>query len=156
MKNKFRFILIISLVVGFTSCSDNKSTPDKDVQKEVPVSLSFDVPSLVKKNIDQIRKVLGTPTDKELEPSKLQMSTKGFDIWDNVFEKDGYTLQITYNPHTRKIIDFFISNDNGSFDDVSILKKVSNVVDGSTDYTLEPVKQIKDNSKYTGLKIIPN
>lgn len=57
----------------------------------------FDVPSLMGKNIEEIRKELGTPIDKEIEPSNLQKKMK-VDFWDNAYEKEGNTLLITFNP----------------------------------------------------------
>jgi len=99
---------------------------------------------------------LGKPTDTDKEPSKLQMKTEGFNEWDNSFEKGGYTLIVTFNPHSRNVIDFFITNEDGDFTDPSLLNKICKVVEGSSDYTLQPVKEIKDPTRYTGLKIIPN
>ena len=57
----------------------------------------FYVPSLMGKNLEEIRKELGTPIDKEIEPSNLQKKMK-VDFWDNTFEKAGNTLLITFNP----------------------------------------------------------
>lgn len=57
----------------------------------------FDVPSLMGRNIEEIRKELGTPIDKEIEPSNLQKKMK-VNFLDNTFEKAGNTLLITFNP----------------------------------------------------------
>ncbi len=105
----------------------------------------FDVPSLVGKNIDEVRQVLGQPTE-------AQKSLGGFNEWDNTFKKDNEELLVTFNYQTRKIIDFFISTTN---QDKNRLLQIGNLKENSPDYKIEYVKAIKDPSKITGVKIIP-
>ena len=148
-----RFFSILFIGLLFSACGSN-SKNETHVQQSVKAEVVFDIPSLIGKNIDEIRKSIGKPVDKEIEPSALQMKTKGFNYWDNSFKKDGYTLQITYDPHTRKVNDFFISNNN-AVDNTDTLRAIVNVNSNDTLYKLEDVKLIKDPSQFTGTLITP-
>lgn len=145
---------IFSLIVGSAISSPNPVATQEArvVAKSEPV---FDVPSLVGKNIDQIRETLGKPTDDSPEPTKLQLDLMGNSSveWGNNFTKNGITLLVTFNPKTRTVIDFFIPR-VGDQDKASLLS-AGNVQEKSSDYTIEFVKAIKNPSDFTGLKITP-
>jgi len=152
----FKSLQFIAVVVLLTSCGSSNSTElTSAIIPKATVKAVFDVPSLIGKNIDEIRKVLGKPSDKEIEPTKLQMKMK-FDSWDNSFEKNEHTLLVTFNPQNRQVIDFFIGtkDPNGSTSDYSELVQISNVVSDNSKYSVEPVPTLKDNTKYTGIKIV--
>jgi len=69
-------------------------------------ALAFDVPALIGLSIDDIRKQLGNPTDKDIDPTAKQMEL-GTTEWYNSFDKNGKTLLVTYDPTTRAVIDLF-------------------------------------------------
>jgi hypothetical protein len=123
--------------------------------EEAQEPMVFDLEALYGKNIDEIRTTLGEPIDTQLDPTSLQTEV-GISEWNNTFEKDEYTLLVTYDNNTRKVIDFFIpTNDpSGATKDVGILKAVGNVND-TTQYTVEPIHALTDPSSYTGLKVTP-
>jgi hypothetical protein len=109
----------------------------------------FDVPSLVGKNIDEVRVVLGTPQDGSLtEPNKQQLEL-GVDEWDNTFKKDNQELLITFNPTSRVIIDFFLSGDNKDK-----LLEVGNLKTNSSNYKIEVINALRGGG-ITGVKVIP-
>ena len=140
---------------------DDTETPPATkapVQQTVKqVSVVFDLEPLYGKNIDEIRTILGNPTDGDgmIEPSG-QMLELGTKEWSNTFEKGGRELLVTFNVASREIIDFFISTDDpsGKTKDTSTLAKMLNV-ENSTNYTIEPVKVLVDPSSYTGIKAVP-
>ncbi len=138
---------LIILTVIFTIIIGN-STPKIADNQPAPtvkqVKMIFDVPSLLGKNIDQIKTVLGKPTS-DGEPTELQLSM-GVDEWDKGFQKDGEELLVTYNPKTRKVIDFFVSGTNKN--DVLI---VGNLKDGASGYALEFVKSRENPAEITGV-----
>lgn len=117
----------------------------------------FDVPSLIGKNIDEIRTVLGIPVDKDLtEPTALQLEM-GTKEWNNTFKKDGVELLVTYRTTDRKVVDFFISQ-NGKFNstkDKESLLGQGNLNEKDSKYRIEFVKMLKDPSSFTGVKITP-
>lgn len=118
----------------------------------------FDIPSLIGKNIDEIRTALGSPADKEMtEPNQAQLQL-GTKEWDNTFEKDNKELLVTFNVKERTVIDFFISTDDpsGQTKDKTHLLELGNLSTSSNTYKIEYVKTIKDPSQFTGVKIIPN
>ena len=150
----FQLIAATTLLISCGSSSSTEPTTTTTITK-TDIKAVYDVPSLIGKNIDEIRKVLGKPSDKEIEPTKLQMKMK-FDSWDNSFEKDGRTLLVTFNPQNRQVVDFFIETTDpiGSTSDYSELLKICNVTNDNPKYSIEPVPTIKDNTKYTGIKIV--
>ncbi len=152
----FKSLQFIAVVILLTSCGSSNSTePTSTGIAKAKVKVVFNVPSLIGKNIDEIRKVLGKPSDKEIEPTKLQMKMK-FDSWDNSFEKDEHTLLVTSNPQNRQVIDFFIgtADPSGSTSDYTDLLQICNIVSDNSNYSVEPVPTLKDNTKYTGIKIV--
>ncbi len=149
------FFVFVTIIGSFAS-SDKPSQLNSNVGASTTSTqkVVFDVPSLIGKNVDQIKKVLGKPVDKLVEPTKVQLEAMGQDAtWDNSFEKNGVTLLITYNPRTRQVIDFFIS-DLGDQDKARIMA-AGNLKAGDSAYILAFVKALKDPTTYTGLKITP-
>lgn len=127
---------------------------DNQAKVAAAQSIAFDVPALMEKNIDQIREIVGKPTDAAIEPTKLQLDVKGADAeWDNTFEKDGFTCFVTYNVRTRKVVDFFIV-DPGDQNKPRIMA-AGNLKPNDPAYTLKFVEMRKDPSKYTGVMITP-
>lgn len=113
-------------------------------------SYSFDIPSLLGKNIDEVRLVLGTPLDKDLTEPTAEQLKLGADEWDNSYKKDDQELLVTFNPSTRIIVDFFLSGDNKAK-----LIEAGNLKENDTSYTIEQVKQLNNPSAITGIKIAP-
>jgi hypothetical protein len=114
------------------------------------VSSLFDVPSLIGKNIDEVRRVLGHPADKTLEPPDSTWNE-----WDNRFHKRGYTLLVMFNPRTRQVVDFFVPTNDPSekTSDYTNLLKVSNVRITNPNYLVTPVGIPEYPSEYTGIRI---
>ena len=152
----FKTLQLIVAAILLTSCGSSNSTePNSTSIPKTTIKTVFDVSSLMGKNINEVRKVLGNPSDKEIEPTKLQMKMK-FDSWNNSFEKDGQTLLVTFNPQNRQVTDFFIgtTDPSGTTSDYSDLLQICNVTDDNSQYSIEPVPTLKDNTKYTGIKIM--
>jgi hypothetical protein len=99
-----------------------------------------------------IIKKLGKPTINT-EPTKSQIKS-GTKEWDKTYEKDGYSLLITYDIKTRNIIDFFIgtkeSAGSNNYDD---LLQITNIKNNTSKVIVEPVQSLKDPNLYTGIKI---
>lgn len=124
-----------------------------NVGSEKKVEMLFDIPSLIDKNIDEIKKVLGKPS-VDTEPTKLQLEMD-FKEWDKTFIKDGYELLVTFNPKTRKVIDFYIGtkDPSGKTKNYKDLLQVTNVENNLSTVIIEPVKIIKDPTYFNGIKI---
>lgn len=154
----FVFLGIILLSGGRDDSKNSKITPSQEtspVQQEETVTV-FDVESLYGKNIDEIRTILGEPIDGEwAEPTESQLAG-GTKEWDNTFKRDEYELLVTYDVASRKIIDFFIGTDDpsGGTKDTKKLERILNV-ENSANFTIKPVKAIKDPSVYTGIIVMP-
>jgi len=133
-------------------------TSTKSAEKATVVKYTFDVPSLIGKNIDEIRQILGEPTDAKdmLEPNQAQLDL-GVGEWDNTFEKNGKSLLVTFNVKSRKVVDFFIDTDDssGKTKDKAHLLELGNLKENDSKYKIEFVKVVNDPSYYTGVKAMP-
>lgn len=128
---------------------NTQTTPEQGIAAYV-----FDLDALYGKNIDEIRSVLGEPTDgAQKDPTAAQMAFEHME-WSNTFEKDGYELLVTYDATDKHVIDFFIATNDpsGQTKDVDSLKQVGNIVN-SEHYIVEPVKTLSDPSYYTGITV---
>lgn len=143
------FIILIAIpllfgIIGASTEDTKTSNPKSSIAQQQKVETKFDVPSLIGKNIDQIKSILGKPED-DSEPTSLQRQ-QGVNEWSKSYVKSGSTLLITYNPITRKVVDFFI---DGS--DRQVLLKIGNLSETDKRYKIEFVKAIKDPSIITGV-----
>ena len=150
------FILFVATSSKSTPTTSPATTTNNTPSKtETPVatptpSYSFDIPSLLGKNIDEVRLVLGAPLDKDLTEPTAEQLKLGADEWDNSYKKGDQELLVTFNPSTRKIVDFFLSGDNKAK-----LIEAGNLKENDSSYTIEQVKQLKNPSAITGIKIVP-
>lgn len=103
------FLYILLLL--FASCTEPK-----------PPQVTFDVPLLLGKNIDEVRKVLGKPTENDPEPPDPK--EKG--SYTSFYSKGGQALFIYYNPYTRKIKSFQIVSSE-EYKNIDDLLKLGNL-----------------------------
>lgn len=143
-------VLIGIVVLGGTiaELSDKKETSAPVATQQAYV---FDVPSLIGMDVDGVKTALGTPTD-DSEPTAEQMA--GTSEWWKEFKHNGETLLVTYNPHNRVVIDFFISAKGES--SKKTLLETGNLKENDSRYRIEFVSALNDSSIFTGVKIIPN
>ena len=133
---------------GSEPTPDLSDTPSGDKARK-PAPVVFDIPPLVGKSIDGVREILGKPEDKQPEPTELQLRV-GVDEWNNGFCRGGEELLVTFNPRTRQVVDFFLPGEHKP-----ILMQQGNLTEGAAAYRIEPVRQIRNRSRITGIKIIP-
>jgi len=153
-------IIVISIISSIVSenkkAATNSNTPTSTESTAKPKYV-FDVPLLIGKNIDEIRKILGEPVEKEfIEPTQEQISL-GATEWDNTFNKDGKDLLVTFGVKSRKAIEFFISTDDpsGKTQDKNHLLELGNLSENSDAYKVGFVKALKDTSSFTGVTATP-
>jgi len=142
-----------------TNTSPQNRTPSQSqsAAKQSTQAMIFDVASLVGKNIDQIREILGSPKDGAQTEPTAQQKELGTTQWDNQWDKDNVNLLVTFDPNTRKVIDFFVA-----FDDHDLtaaqqpdILAAGNLKQNASSYTIKFVKEQKDPSKYTGVTATP-
>ncbi len=168
-------VIVILVVVGFIVVrgqKDSKTTvtvtptpadvTDETVDNITPMasysSYAFDIPSLIGKNIDDIRGLLKADIADEKED--YEPDETGVDEWENNFVKDGKELLITFNPTTRKVIDFFIFTDDSTITvndkNKQILLKIGNVKTNASNYTIEfATEEMDGDNELSGLQIVP-
>jgi hypothetical protein len=148
------FFSLIIISIALTPVPPKTAT-EKEVKVEIEQKVVFDVPSLFDKNIDEVKQVLGTPKN-DTELTELQM--QGSDEWSKEFNKDGYTLTVTYRAKSRLVTDFFVSATDEIYNsgDKTKMLKLTNTQEGNKSYSVEFVKALKDPSKFTGILIKQN
>lgn len=148
------FFSLIIVSIALTPVPPKTAT-EKEVKVEIEQKIVFDVPALFNKNIDEVKSVLGTPKN-DTELTELQM--KGSDEWSKEFEKEGYTLTVTYRAKSRLVTDFFVSATDKIYESGNKTKmlKLTNTQENNKAYSVEFVKAIKDPSKFTGILIKQN
>lgn len=109
-----------------------------------PAVRAFDVPSLVGKDIHEIRVVLGTPT-WDVEPTPLQIES-GTKEWNKNYERKGITLSITYSIATGKVIELFVEKQSENASDILA---AGNLSQNDSRYSVELIKSV-NASGYTG------
>ena len=121
-------------------------------RKETSKKIAFDVPTLIDKNVDEIKTILGKATS-DTEPTKVQLDAE-ITEWDKTFEKDGYELLVTYDAKTRKVVDLFISNnDAAKKNDYDDLLQATNLVDEPSSLNIEKVNPISNPDELNGIKV---
>ncbi|RIY10463.1 hypothetical protein D0T11_09680 [Hymenobacter rubripertinctus] len=115
---------------------------------------TVDLPDLMGRNIDQVRRKLGAPRESKeqaigLEPTAEQMqSTKGQD-WINTFEQNGLTIVATFNARSRKVRDLVVV---GSDED-EILRR-ANLSLTAPNYMVLPVANPSNNREIIGMRVV--
>ncbi|MBC6698323.1 hypothetical protein [Hymenobacter sp. BT190] len=152
-----RSLPVLLLLGGMAACTgvqqaSEGGAPTTGRAEAVPAN-SLNLPLLVGRNIDQLRRSLGTPretkTDKiGLEPTAEQMkSTKGQD-WINTFEKDGATIVATFNARTRKVNDIVVL---GSDEDEVMRRANLSITDPA--YSVQPVADPRNPGNTIGVRV---
>lgn len=149
MNRRLSSLIPLAVFSALLSCGPSDTVPQPKPQ---PV---FDVPSLIGKDIDEIRQILGKPTDERLTEPPPETIKKFDDEWDNRFSKNGYKLLVVFSPKTRQVVDFFFPTNDPSQKtrDVQSLMHLTGVSEMDSLYTVERVPVQGSPSEYTGIII---
>ncbi len=134
---KFKLFLLILIC---TSCTHIESKPTK---------VLFNIPPLVRSNIDEVVKAFGKP-DFYPKPTDNEKSYCEY-------EKEGWRLSIRYYPNTRKVIEFFIFSPSGyEYKDVEDVLRVGNLSAVAFDYFVEPKEGFMHSpGTYSSVTVVP-
>ncbi|RYE13036.1 MAG: hypothetical protein EOP34_09690 [Rickettsiales bacterium] len=134
-------LLFFLLLIGtICSCKEPKSP-----------QVTFDVPALIGKNIDEVRKVLGKPSSpiaNRIEPSNPKEES-----FENDFEKNSEILTADFNTKSRRIsrLSIFPSEDYNNLKDIM---KIGNLDAIETpQYYIEGRHPILSNTDLSGIDI---
>lgn len=144
--------LALFIIIGESGSREQKRNTNNTENQQNYV---YDIPSLIGKNLGEVREALGTPQfDDEPNAAQLQLGTTE---WNKTYEKDGNSLLVTYKVSDQSIIDFFISTNDpsGATKDTKQLLRVGNLSENDPTYKVEFIKALTDKSSYTGVKITP-
>ncbi|SHI93278.1 hypothetical protein SAMN02745146_1953 [Hymenobacter daecheongensis DSM 21074] len=154
----YRYLPFMLLLSGLAACTGTQTAVEKSApnasQPSAMRPAMLDMPALMGRNIDQVRRALGPPTETKtqaigIEPTPEQMrSTKGED-WINTFEKNGSTVVVTFNARTRKVLDMVLI---GAEEDE--LMRRGNLSLTAPDYLVLPVADPKNANKISGLRVV--
>jgi len=134
-------IKLFILILICTSCTHIESKPTK---------VLFNIPVLVRSNIDEIVTTLGKPTfyPKPTDNEKSYCE----------YEKDGWRLSIRYYPYTRKVIEFFIFPSSGGYEykNFEDVLRVGNLNSVAFDYVVIPGSGLYASpGTYTNVTVVP-
>ena len=155
-KKGTKIILAILLFALFTATSPKSaSTQVADTQKDSnqPASTAqakaepvFDMPSLISKNLDEIKQTLGEPEGKQ-EMTKAQKEL--ISEWDYEYKKDGRSLLVTYNTRSNAVDNIWLEGT-----DKNELMTAGNIEKKSDSYVTSYTYGLGDNKdKVTGITI---
>lgn len=135
--------LVLFVLVAIHAITVHDSTRVETKFTEEEVNQVFDIPPLVGKNLDELIAILGTP-DEDSEPPATYVKLSDDRTWDKAWYREGYSLSVSYNIDTGKVVDLFLgSNSDHSltvFRDTNNILTVGNLSSTSTDYSVEFVK----------------
>ena len=143
-KNMKRIISGVLLVACLTAGCGGSSPPEPS---------TYDVPSLVGKDIGGVKAVLGPPED---DTEKIWPN--GDDENNKEWNKNKKMLLVTFRKNTRKITDFFVGCDSssGACGDKQHLLQIGNLKEGDARYRIEFVPAMGHPGEFTGVKAVPN
>ena len=128
------------------TAQSTEATPEAKSVLVTSVPVVFDIPSLVGKSIDEVEKALGAPKNSSV-PNKEQVAL-GIKEGSEGFEKDGFRVLVTYDIKTKEVLDFFLDGE-----DKGKLLAQGNLQEKSDAYVIDPVENLTDKSKITGVII---
>lgn len=160
MRFSFLSLSAVLLLSSLAACTGSQTASEADTpatgRAEAVAPGGLNLPLLVGRNIDQVRRNLGAPRETKdqkigLEPTAEQMkATKGED-WVNTFEKNGTTIVATYNARTRKVNNLVVL---GSDEDELMRRANLSLTDAS--YTVQPIADPKNPGSTVGLRVTKN
>jgi len=147
----FWALVIIGLVILSRFTDRREPAPVAYVSTQQVV---FDIPSLIGKNLKELREELGTPSyDKEPTPLQVQEG----DTWEKNWDREGYTLMVSYDIRTKKIVEYSLLADSDAsyviFENTNNILKVGNLKSDSGEYSVKFIKA-KNAPGYTGANIV--
>lgn len=116
VKHILYFLLLI-----FTRCTEQK-----------PPQVTFDIPAIIGKNIDEVRKVLGKPSSpiaNRIEPSNPKKET-----FSNDYEKNGVYISFDFNTKSRRISRITLISTDKEYDKIEDVMKIGNLTSTKTEY----------------------
>ncbi|MDU0372403.1 hypothetical protein ACFPAF_18525 [Hymenobacter endophyticus] len=155
---QLRYLPVFILSAGLAACSGSQSVSESGMpatgSSEAARTAAVDVPVLVGRNIDQVRRALGPPQETKeqkigLEPTAEQMKATRGEDWINTFERKGVTVVATFNARTRKVRDLVVV---GSDEDE--LLRNANLSLTAPGYMVLPVANPSNNREIIGMRVV--
>lgn len=153
-----RCYLPLLLLLGLAACSGSQTVSEVKTLTAgtgaAAPAVVVDVPTLMGRNIDQVRRVLGPPREHQdqkvgPEPTPEQLKATHGEGWINTFERNGTTLVVTFNARTRKVRDLVLIGT----DEDEILQK-GNLSLTATEYIVLPVVNPQNNREIVGMRVV--
>ncbi len=121
--------------------SPQEEQKEQEIQEKPQIKIVFDIPSLIKTNISEVKTMLGKPVS-EYNLSGITTAT---------YRKDGYELQIDYLSLTGEVAEIFLAKNINSRD---VLLNAGNLDENSSLYSVKLQSSLRpDIARYTGVHI---
>jgi len=163
MKSAILFLLAGSL----GSCAHSAETENKNLKTEQQIVtlpqdkkaatnstqntvLVYDIPKLIGKNIDDVTRILGVPSEEDA-PNLTQNELE------RRFLKKGYTLVVTYDTISRRISGFLIpaTEHSGSTKNCAYLFRAGNLSHNDARYSVDSLAMAQPG-RYGSIVVSPN
>ena len=128
------------------------SLPARPVTAAAAVAPVFDLPTLARLNIDQIRNTLGPVAGEDTEPTQAERD-EGLVEWAKQFKRDTTTLRVTYDLKTRQVIDFFVTTAHGRAADYGPWLQLVHIEPHDPRWSIEPFALPGRPQVYIGVRV---
>ncbi|HXI00281.1 MAG TPA: hypothetical protein VNI52_08420 [Sphingobacteriaceae bacterium] len=134
-------LILLSTIFLINSC-----TPDRPKN----VKAVFDIPNLIEKDIDEIRKILGKPDEDFIETTE-----PGRQTWDNTFKKQGSLLSVSFDPKSRAVNFIYLAPPGDDWTKKDVMK-LGNLDSPSAKYWIERGSKFNMDGDYSTIRVIPS
>ena len=146
-------ILLLIFIIAIATGGEKKETTSGQQFQQAQISQSpretekevvFNIPSLIRKNISEVKNILGKPVN-EYDPGY------GGTLPTVIYQKNGYELQIDYLSSTGDVAEIFLAKNTNSKNE---LFNAGNLDENSVVYSIKLQPSLQpDIVKYTGVHI---
>jgi len=151
-------LLPLLAILGLAACTGRSTVSEKRVSTVEPprnMPVPFDVTTLLGRNIDQVRRKLGSPLESHTqalgpEPAAAKKNTLEGENWNNTFQKNGTTFIVSFSARTRKVHDIIVLGNNEEE-----LMRRSKLTLTDLNYIVVPVLNPQNTNEVLGIRMIP-
>lgn len=174
MKNSRTIVvLLISSTLFYLSCH-NKSSESNTRNADTSFSIKndnllandssnkiWDIPRFICLNIDELKKYFIDSRNVVFDSNQARKENDS-KIKEVALQMKDNILFAGYNDSTREVLYYFIDaiesksfSADGATSDISDLLGIAGVLINAENYFVEPIPSVKNEKRYTGIKIIP-
>ena len=145
-------LLSLTLLVGCVS-TDRPVAEAATVAR--PVRRAFDVPALLGLNAEQTSQSLASQAVQTNRDRTPRESPAGELEARNTYWRDTTALVVSYDPHTMRVLSFFVKTQRGLTSDYQLLLQAAGISTYDKRFMIEPIASVVSPQFYTGVRLVP-